>query len=102
MLLKFFFLSFFIGKPKISEEYEASALARISSTIDSVFKDEVLPYGHEEIYRVTKAKVILYLLYLLNFDFRAVKLCVNFIWLVQFIELFMRNVSWKPRNQLKN
>lgn len=35
-------------------EYEAAALARISSTIDSVFKDEALPYGHEEIYRVIK------------------------------------------------
>ena len=37
-------------------EYEAAALARISSTIDSVFKDEALPYGHEEIYRVIKGQ----------------------------------------------
>ena len=42
----------YLDKPKISEEYEATALSRISSTIDSVFLDEALPYGHESIYRV--------------------------------------------------
>lgn len=44
---------YFLDKPKISEEYEATAMARISSTIDSVFRDEALPYGHESIYRVS-------------------------------------------------
>lgn len=48
------FISLHVDKSKIPEEYEAAALVRISSTIDSVFKDEVLPYGHEEIYRVSK------------------------------------------------
>ena len=41
-----------IGKPKIPEEYEASALARIGLTIDAVFSGQPLPYGHEEIYQV--------------------------------------------------
>ena len=36
----------------LTEEFEASALAKISSTIDSIFRDEALPFGHEEIYRV--------------------------------------------------
>ena len=52
-------------------EYEAAALARISSTIDSVFKDEALPYGHEEIYRVIKGQngtfILIYLVELWDF-----------------------------------
>jgi hypothetical protein len=44
---------FFTGKPKIPDEYEASALARIGATIDAVFAEQSLPYGHEEIYQVS-------------------------------------------------
>lgn len=44
-------------KPKISNEFEAATMARISTTIDAVFADTELPYGHEDIYRVINSSV---------------------------------------------
>lgn len=41
-------------KPRIPDDFEAAALARISVTIDAVFADKPLPYGHEDIYRVSR------------------------------------------------
>ena len=56
----------YLDKPKISEEYEATALSRISSTIDSVFLDEALPYGHESIYRVRIVQRIMFIVFILR------------------------------------